>query len=197
MGVRGWFCAFFRANHAAMKPVHLYRHPSESDGCDVTAIDATVSRPAPGRIHLRYDVTDAAHGLTVPQGEGIRRDGLWRETCFEFFLGRASEDSYREFNFSPAGDWAAYSFDRYRQGMRQLLMPSDPVISCTRTEQGWQIDVDLEVNDLPENGACNMTAVIDQAKFRKTHWAALHAPDKPDFHDPHCFAVAFPSVETA
>ena len=33
---------------------------------------------------------------------------------------RARATAYREFNFSPSGAWAAYEFDDYRAGMRNV-----------------------------------------------------------------------------
>lgn len=176
-----------------MKPVPLYQHPSEAPS-KVEGVAATITRPAADRIAIRYVIQDPEEAIAVPDGEGTRRDGLWMTTCFEFFLGRASGDDYREFNFSPGTDWAAYQFDRPRQGMRQLLMPGDPSVSWRRDGDVWVLDATLFLNDLPENGSCNLTAVIEEKDGTKSHWAALHAPDRPDFHDRHCFAVAFPSL---
>ncbi|MBW0145076.1 DOMON-like domain-containing protein [Sphingomicrobium clamense] len=179
-----------------MKPVELYIHPSETKGA-VKKVNAKIERTSPDHIRLTYTILDSDEDLAIPEGDGIRRDGLWLQTCLEFFLGRASEDSYREFNFSPGGDWAAYSFDRARQGKRQLLMPEDPKVAWRRDKKRWVLEADLMINDLPENGACNLTAVIGEKDGTKTHWAALHAPDAPDFHDPLCFSVPFPSLAKA
>jgi hypothetical protein len=61
-----------------------------------------------------------------------RADGLWRRTCFELFLLDPASEAYLEFNFSPSGQWAAYRFDGYRTGMRELavaqprILTSDP-----------------------------------------------------------------------
>ena len=179
-----------------MKPVDLYIHPSEKKGA-ITKVTASIERPTPDHVLLTFTIDDPKDALQVPDGKGIRRDGLWMTTCLEFFLGRASEDSYREFNFSPGGDWAAYSFDRQRQGQRQLLMPEDPKVRWRRERNTWILEAELTINDLPENGACNLTAVIEEKDGTKTHWAALHAPKSPDFHDPLCFSVPFPSLAKA
>jgi hypothetical protein len=54
-----------------------------------------------------------------PAATPERTDGLWEATCFELFL-LGPDGGYLEFNFSPSGQWAAYRFDAYRQGMRPL-----------------------------------------------------------------------------
>ena len=54
-----------------------------------------------------------------PTAIGSRVTGLWEDTCFECFLANGSEQSYVEFNFSPAGDWQVFRFSDYRSG-RQL-----------------------------------------------------------------------------
>lgn len=55
-------------------------------------------------------------GPAVPK----RTEGLWEHTCFELFLMEPASGTYFEFNFSPSGQWAAYRFDSYRAGRRDL-----------------------------------------------------------------------------
>lgn len=72
----------------------------------------------------------ALPAATVP----ARADGLWQRTCFELFLRDPDTGSYLEFNFSPSGEWAAYRFDGYREGMRPLAL-ADPWTTSTSPEQ--------------------------------------------------------------
>lgn len=180
---------------APVKPVDLYAHSDGPEPGTIKGVHASIHRLAQDRVKIVYLVDDPKEALVLPGGTGMRRDDLWRETCFEFFLGRAGGDDYREFNFSPGGDWAAYEFDRHREGQRHHLMPAEPRISTRREGKKFVLEALLTLTDLPENGSCNLTAVIDEKNRAQTHWAALHAPNKPDFHDRLCFSVHFPGVE--
>jgi len=79
----------------------------------------------------RFDFTviapPTALRLPVPVAPA-RSDGLWKHTCFEVFLMDPVDGSYLEFNFSPSGEWAAYQFDGYRKGMRELAVKTPPQI---------------------------------------------------------------------
>ena len=55
----------------------------------------------------------------MPADMPARRDRLWEETCFEFFLAVKNSPRYWEFNLSPAGHWNVYRFADYRQGMQE------------------------------------------------------------------------------
>ncbi|MBK1680650.1 hypothetical protein [Rhodocyclus tenuis] len=54
--------------------------------------------------------------LQIPAaGMPLPADRLWAFTCFELFVGRVGQPGYREFNFSPSGQWAGWTFRDYRQ----------------------------------------------------------------------------------
>ena len=55
----------------------------------------------------------------------------------------AHGEAYRELNFAPSTEWAAYSFERYRTGMAAITLPSAPRIDVTRT--GSQLVLDARV----------------------------------------------------
>ena len=78
-------------------------------------------------------VPPAALSLPAPVEPG-RADGLWRSTCFELFLLDPATGGYREFNFSPSGEWAAYEFDSYRESMRALATKT-PQITSSNPDQ--------------------------------------------------------------
>jgi hypothetical protein len=70
-----------------------------------------------------------------------RADGLWKHTCFEVFLFNPKDGSYLEFNFAPSGEWAAYGFDGYRQGMRELQVVTPPDIQTfdpVQSDLSWK-----------------------------------------------------------
>ena len=70
-----------------------------------------------------------ALALAAPVVEPVRTDGLWKSTCFEVFLLDPSKGAYLEFNFAPSGQWAAYQFDGYRSGMRELEISAPQIFS--------------------------------------------------------------------
>ena len=91
-------------------------HPAKAVGkvgCSIVWRDA-------GHWALDFFVEAPPARLRLPAAAPPERtDGLWEATCFELFLLDAN-GGYFEFNFSPSGQWAAYRFDAYREGMRPL-----------------------------------------------------------------------------
>ena len=134
--------------------------------------------------------------LRADPAEPVRTDGLWRSTCFEVFLKSEGSEAYFEFNFSPSFAWAAYGFDRSREGMRPLPLRMDPEIMVSPPEaKDWYFQ--SAEFDLPELLAgpamLNLTAVIEERDGTKSYWALSHPPDgPPDFHHPACFTLELP-----
>src|SRR5690348_2499137 len=82
-------------------------------------IDVEVARPRAGSLVLSYVLSGRIDALRLPVlTAAARRDGLWRHTCFEAFVRAPPGEPYYEFNFAPSTHWAAYRFERYRDGMR-------------------------------------------------------------------------------
>ena len=68
-------------------------------------------------LRITYLVKGDIRTLKIPAKCSSRRvDRLWEHTCFEAFIRADGDPSYYEFNFSPSGEWAAYSFRGYRDG---------------------------------------------------------------------------------
>ena len=102
------------------------------------------------------------------------------------------ESGYREFNFSPSGEWAAYGFQRYREGA--LLAEVSVEIVVRRGAQR----LELAANTIPvnENGKLRigLSAVIEDESGALSYWALRHAPGKPDFHHPDAFALELDEI---
>ena len=169
-----------------MFQVKLFPHSLHPPSC-VTAIDATVWREA-DRWHFRY-VLDGTDSLVLPDSaEPTRTDNLWQTTCFEAFIGGEGE-AYREFNFSPSRQWAAYAFDAPRDGMRD----ADAAIEVWLEGGADWIAVEAAVaGDFTFGSPFNLTAVIEENGGRKSYWALGHPLGPPDFHDPACFLARLP-----
>src|ERR1700722_4230711 len=101
----------------------LILHPDGSCAA-VRSIEAGVTRSSPAGLTVQYFVTGDIRALLLPLPSGPgRANELWRHTCFEIFLRKPADDAYCEFNFAPSLQWAAYRFDGYRCGMRDLEIP--------------------------------------------------------------------------
>ncbi len=149
-----------------------------------------------------------------------RMNELWKTTCFEAFLREAGAEHYAEFNFSPSGDWAAYQFERYREGMNDLVLRLDPEVIVFEPSGPPPTRVRAMLNrligrrppppDLPDDvhvsaefdpspfltGSIrlNLTAVIEEVDGTKSYWALAHPDGPPDFHDPACFVLELPAA---
>jgi len=155
----------------------------------VTAIAVSAERGPGGALLLRYVLTGNLADLVLAAGgNGRRRDGLWRSTCFEAFVEH--EDGYVELNLASSGDWAAYRFDGYRAGMRPLDIPP-PRIATENGESRFVLEA--EIDGLPDSGPrLGLAAVIEETDRSLSYWALAHPPGPPDFHHPDCFALDLP-----
>src|SRR5260221_5889916 len=65
----------------------------------------------------------ASRFVIPPPADPRRADDLWKTTCFEAFLRDPGGEAYREWNFAPSAEWAAYDFTASRDGR------TDPEVS--------------------------------------------------------------------
>lgn len=159
----------------------------------MSSVSADVRRTEAG-FELGF-LVEGAHLLEIPQpAEPIRRDGLWQETCFELFAQGPNGKAYREFNFAPSGEWAAYAFDDYRAGMRELRLSVMPEVFAWTEAERFKLGVALPLDALPGGETrFGLSAVIVEAGDAKSYWALAHPPGKPDFHHAACFAAMLPA----
>jgi hypothetical protein len=156
----------------------------------VARLSASINR-TPSGLGFSYRLTGSIEALAIPKGPASgRRDGLWRYTCFEAFLLLA-DGSYWEFNFSPAGDWAAYIFSDWRKGMAPLDVPA-PRLAIRVDHDSLFLDSMVELPALPEKARVSLTAIIEDQSGTKSYWALAHPDGEPDFHHPACFALDLP-----
>ena len=149
-----------------------------------------------GRLMLRWRIDDAQQVVLPPEAPPARTDRLWEKTCLELFLADG-RGRYREFNFSPSGQWAAYAFKGYRKPLGDLAMAEPPAIL---TEMGnsvlaMAVFVPLELFDGAK--AMGLSAVIEERGGHKSYWALRHRGATPDFHNATCFAYRFGAAAPA
>src|SRR5688572_5878225 len=103
-----------------MTIVPLIAHPSTASP-HVRGMTVHVGSVGSDVLRLRYRIEGDVAQLRLPaRAAPAFNDGLWKHTCFECFAKAADALPYVELNFSPSGEWAAYRFDDYRQGMAPL-----------------------------------------------------------------------------
>ncbi len=167
----------------------LHPHP-DFPAPDGTALAADWSLSDDQTLTIAYHVTDPGNRILWPARAQGRADGLWQHTCFEAFIGSTTGPAYAEFNLAHSGAWAAYAFDGYRAGMRDLALPSDPQMAG---ESGlWQAAIPLAGLDAllgPAPWRLAITAVIEDTDGARSYWSLAHPSGKPDFHHPDCFAA--------
>ena len=145
-------------------------------------------------LEFRFRLDGRLDRLAVPPARAPeRRDELWRHTCFEIFVRRAGEPGYAELNLSPSGAWAAYGFDAYRTGTRELELVRPPALEI-RCGEG-RLEVALRFAPLPEPWGraealrVAASAVVENADGTLAHWALAHPAGAPDFHHPAGFVL--------
>jgi hypothetical protein len=162
--------------------------------CDAALrIDVEVARRSASVLLLDYVVSGNLNDLNLPSAAApAHADGLWQHTCFEAFVRPAGGDCYFELNFSPSLQWAAYRFDRYREGMTAAEIAA-PRIEVERAPRRYVLRAQ---QTLPGEGAwrLGLSAVIEETSGRKSYWALAHPSGKPDFHHSDCFALELPAA---
>lgn len=155
----------------------------------VVAIRVRIDERDAKWLTLRWRVEGAARIVVPPLAGRVRRDGLWRTTCFEFFVRPADRAAYSEWNFSPSQAWAAYDFASYRDGMAERDCTRMPVTAWRGGASGLRLmDVAIPKVDLPAAPSrYGLSAVIEETGGQFSYWALAHPAAKPDFHDPACF----------
>ncbi|WP_152414790.1 DOMON-like domain-containing protein [Blastomonas sp. AAP53] len=157
------------------------------DGVAVSAEWAMESH----RLAIDYRVIDPHRAILWPTAASGRTDSLWQHSCFEAFMASGRPSTYAEFNLAPSGAWAAYAFDDYRAGMRELALAASPLVAHSSPGQ-WRATLDLMgLDDLigPAPWRLAITAVIEAKDCSKSYWSLAHPAGQPDFHHADCFAA--------
>ena len=169
--------------------VALRPHP-ESAALGEFVLEVELERQE-GALLLGYTLQGELERLRLPDvGAVLPLQRLWAHTCFELFLAREG-GGYREFNFSPSGQWAFYAFSAYRQPTPTPETPA-PCQRWHRAPSCLSLRVRLSPESLPSGrGALRLglAAVLEGHGGAFSWWALAHPPGRPDFHAPEGFAL--------
>jgi hypothetical protein len=168
----------------------LTRHPQSLGGAALR-ISVEARRDPDDCATFSYFIAGDIEDVILPAPAAPERtDGLWRTTCFEVFLRLKDGPAYTEFNFSPSGQWAAYLFDRYRDGMRPLeTAPPQQILRSGGGGLSLTARINLSGLELGAGKvAIGLAAIIEGASGAISYWALAHPSGRPDFHNADCFA---------
>lgn len=171
----------------------LLAHP-EFPSAAVFAITVDAERRSGGFLALRFRIDGDLDGVAWPQFDGPveRADELWRHTCFEAFVGSVDGAGYCEFNFA-AMRWAAYRFDSYREGMRDLKDVENRGMWASDAGRAERQFLARDLDNALE-WRLGLSAVIEATDGTKSYWALAHAPGPPDFHNPVTWTARLPAI---
>jgi hypothetical protein len=162
----------------------------------IGAFDAGIA-VADGGIAFHYRLRgDMARVRTPEARDAERRDALWEHTCFEAFVGLEGDAAYREFNFSPSGQWAVYDFGGYRRRLDDPALDA-PRMKTRSTEGRLELEAWLPLSSLPsaaggavwEIGLAAVVEAADTINDGLSYWALRHPSPRPDFHRRDGFAL--------
>ena len=170
-------------------PLRFQLAPHPSTPCRaVHSLSVDVGRTAAGALRLVYRLSGDVAALRLPPASAQPQpsDGLWRHTCFEAFIGPASATAYREFNFSPSGDWAVYDFAQER--VRADAPHAPAALTLSFSQQADALTLTAVTPHLPTpwdesaDTLLGLSAVIESADGQLSYWALAHPRPQPDFH---------------
>lgn len=173
---------------------NLFPHPSApptDPNLKVWAsVDHAASLGAVASTNIWFGVGAPMQRFFIPEADELgRTDELWRTTCFEAFLRAEDGEAYREWNFAPSGNWAAYDFSSPRAGMTLAEVASPPYIRTEDNLTWWGLGATIAV-DAQTAWQLGLSTVLEEKDGTKSYWALAHPnPEKPDFHDPDCFVA--------
>ena len=169
-------------------PVQLICHPA-TPAPAVRTIEIQVTLRTDGALVIDYRLWGDMARVLVPQHRPTEQaDLLWEHTCFEAFIGTPVDNAYREFNFSPSGQWAAYAFSDYRQRVGDFKPASAPQIATRLFLGRLELQAILAPEALPDRGTAlqiGLSAVIEGTDLidgSHSYWALHHPTERPDFH---------------
>jgi hypothetical protein len=169
----------------------LVPHPTTPAASPTFKVWATVELSASfammATANIWFAVGAPSSRFVMPEAEQPNRaDGLWKSTCCEAFLRESGRTAYREWNFAPSGQWAAYDFASYRNGMSHAEVDAPPYVRVEDNLTWWTLGATIAVES-GKSWEMNLTTVLEEQDGTKSYWALAHPAEKPDFHAPDCF----------
>jgi hypothetical protein len=155
-------------------------------------IEGNLRRQA-NTLAIHFAMSDPASIVSLsPTALPTRKHGLWKETCFEFFLGVEGSEHYWEFNLSPARHWNIYRFEGYRQGMQDELAWDALPFEVQQHSGTVTLDLELDLSPIAitqQNLELAIATVILLKTGATSYWALTHSAPEADFHHRNSFTI--------
>ena len=137
-------------------------------------------------LRVAYILEGEIDRLRIPSPRAPRiADRLWQHTCCELFVACEAAPGYTEFNFSPSGEWAAYAFERYREGGARVDVRPEIAVR----QAAGRLELSASIPRAQGKLRAGLSAVIEDEKGALSYWALRHPAAAPDFHHPQAFAI--------
>ncbi len=185
-----------------MSALRLQPHGPAAGGA-VRQIEVRVATVGSDTLSFRFELAGELQRLRIPAPvpvPGGRADELWRHTCFEAFVRLGEASGYLELNFSPSGQWQAYAFESYRDGMRPCAL--EPPRIALHAEAGREraphpetvalaalVRLPPEYLSPAQPLRLALSTVVEDEAGVLSYWALRHPAGRPDFHHPDAFAL--------
>jgi len=181
----------------SIRPAVLTAHPSTPCAA-VRTLEVRVQVKEEDLLVLDYALAGDIRSLCIPPQRDARRvDELWKHTCFEAFLVTDESPGYYELNFSPSGEWSAYRFSAYREGMAPADGVGVPATAVIAGDTALRLEASIALAAIreamrPKSGVplrVALAAVLEGQDGKLSYWAQRHAASRPDFHHPDAFVL--------
>jgi hypothetical protein len=184
------------ASNNANHPFSLQPFPSNQPqpNLKITGNITRIANKQTNKLTIHYTVSGdiPAINITPPSNTPTRKFELWEETCFEFFIGIKDSQKYWEFNLSPAGHWNIYSFDNYRQGMKEETAFNILPFTVENLSDSILLNLEFDLDKLiTPNIALEVaiTTVIKDKNSQFSYWALTHKGKEANFHLRDSFVI--------
>jgi hypothetical protein len=187
--------------------IGLRAHPTTAPLQPATDDRPAVSSPVGMLLATMYAAPDGAavfefkledsriEAIRIPAATEPRpADALWQHTCFEVFMGVKGEPGYREFNFSPSGQWAIYDFRACRERSEDYAADAAPELRFAQDDNAAWLEARVPSAALPAvppgtELEIGLAAVIERKDGELEYWAVQHVAEQPDFHARNSFVL--------
>lgn len=177
-----------------MKKQLFSLQPFQKDGCSSDLnITGTVARHS-DMLSIAYKLQGKLSEILIPDitDTPTRKNNLWKNTCFEFFLAVRDLPQYWEFNLSASGDWNVYCFQDYRAGMKEELSFSSLPFKVRNQAESFQLDLECDLSEIIDKQnpiEIAVSAVIQYTDNDLSYWALTHRNSEADFHFRESFMI--------
>lgn len=140
------------------------------------------------QLSVQYRVKGDVASIKIPESAEVpmRKDDLWKMTCFEIFIAPEGQTQYWEFNMSPSGNWNVYHMDAYRQvNMREETLYVSLPFTFHKTDDELSLSISIDLSRIlsaDQKTNIGITAILQTFDDRESYWALTHPGAQADFH---------------